>query len=153
MDDPIDAIIELLRDGHGISEAKLLPLARLAQDLGVDGDDVSDLLSRLHERFGTDFSALDEQWTEFFQTEGASLRSIALTFFLLVPTTAVTVAIAAAVQLSTGFAGTLGVIIFFSCWLAIGALFPGKAKRPVTILGLAEVVRVGAWPTDPTNVR
>ena len=153
MDDPIDAITGLLRDEHGIPEAKLLPLARLAQDLGVDGDDVSDLLSRLHDRFGTDFSALDEQWTEFFHTEGASVRSIALTFLLLIPTTVVTVVIAAAMKLSTGFAGTLGVILFFSCWLAIGWLFPGRAKRPVTILGLAEVVRAGAWPTDATSVR
>jgi len=153
MDDPIDAITGLLRDEHGIPEAKLLPEARLAQDLGVDGDDASDLLSRLHDQFGTDFSALDEQWTEFFHTEGASVGSISLTLLLLVLTTVVTVVIAGAMQLSTGFAGTLGIILFFSCWLVIGWLFPGSAKRPVTILGLGEVVRAGAWPMDPTSVR
>jgi hypothetical protein len=144
MEDPIDVITGLLRDEHGIPQAKLLLGARLAQDLGVDEDDASDLLSRLHDRFGTDLSALDGQWTEFFHTEGSSVRSIALTLLLLIPSTAVTVVIAAALQLSTGFAGTLGVILFFNCWLVIGWLFPGRAKRPVTILGLAEVVKAGA---------
>jgi hypothetical protein len=153
MDDPIHVITLLLRDQHGIAESKLRPTARLGHDLGVDGSDVSDLLSQLHERFGTDFSALDGQWTEFFGNEGVSLRSIVVTFLLLVSSTAVTVAIAAALRLSPSLAGALGVITFFTGWLAIGWLFPGKAKRPVTILGLAEVVQAGAWPTDPNSVR
>ena len=32
-------------------------------------------------------------------------------------------------------------------------LVPAKPKRPVTILGLAEIVRNGAWPADPAMVR
>lgn len=66
MDDPLTVITDLLHDEHGIPVAKLSPAARLGRDLGVDGDDASDLFQRLHERFGTDFSALNEQWPEFF---------------------------------------------------------------------------------------
>ena len=44
MDDPVEAISTLLREQHGIRQAMLQPSARLAHDLGVDGDDMSELL-------------------------------------------------------------------------------------------------------------
>lgn len=153
MDEPIDVIFQLLRDQHGISESKLRPTARLGEDLGVDGSDVSDLLNELHHRFGTDFSALDGQWTEFFGNEGVSLRSLAATFLLLIPSTVVTLAIAEALMLPTGIAGALGVIIFFGCWVLFGLLYPPKPTRPVTLAGLANVVKSGGWPADPSEVR
>jgi hypothetical protein len=153
MSDPIIAITELLRDEHGIPPAKLHPSARLGHDLGVDGDDASDLLQRLHDRFGTDFSALDGQWTEFFNHEGASPRSILIGFALMIPSTAATVWIASVFRLSTSMAGAVGVAMLFTLWAGLGWLLPRKAKRPVTITGLADVVRSGAWPTDPDQVR
>ena len=153
MDDPLAAITDLLREEHGIAQAKLHPSTKLGHDLGVDGDDVSDLLQHLHERFGTDFSALNEHWTEFFHNEGASPRSILIGLLLMVPSTALTVWVADVFSLSTGIAGTIGVATFFTFWVALGWLFPAKPKRPVTIAGLADVIRAGAWPTDPTEVR
>ncbi len=153
MSDPIGAITELLREEHGIPLAKLHPSARLAHDLGVDGDDASDLFQRLHERFGTDFSALNEQWTQFFNHEGASPRSILIALALMIPSTALTVWIAVGLDLSTNVGGVLGVVVFFASWIVLGRRLPGKPKRPVTIEGLADVIRVGAWPDDPTNVR
>lgn len=153
MGDPIVVITDLLRDEHGIPAAKLHPSARLGHDLGVDGDDASDLFQRLHCLFGTDFSALDGQWTEFFDNEGASPRSILIGFALLISSTAVTVWIASVFRLSTNMAGALGVVMFAALWVGLGWIFPRKAKRPVTIAGLADVVRTGAWPTDPEKVR
>jgi hypothetical protein len=152
MGDPIIAITDLLREEHGIPLAKLHPSARLGHDLGVDGDDASDLLQRLHERFGTDFSALDEQWTEFFNHEGSSPRSILIAFALLIPSTALTVWIAAVFALSTNMGGAVGVVVFFASWFVLSRVLPNKPKRPVTIGGLADVVRTGAWPTDPEKV-
>lgn len=153
MSDPIAAITELLREEHGIPLAKLHPSARLGQDLGVDGDDASDLLHRLHERFGTDFSALDEQWTQFFNHEGVSFRSTLIALALMIPSAALTVWIAVRLDLSTTVGGGLGAAVFFASWIVLGWLLPGKPTRPVTIAGLAEVIRVGAWPDDPANVR
>ncbi|MDF2810466.1 MAG: hypothetical protein K0S56_1497 [Microvirga sp.] len=153
MSDPIGAITELLREEHGIPPAKLHPSARLSHDLGVDGDDASDLLQRLHERFGTEFSALNEQWSQFFNHEGASPRSILIALALMIPCTALTVWIAVRLDLSASVCGVLNVVVFFASWIVLGRLFPAKPKRPVTIEGLADVIRAGAWPDDPADVR
>lgn len=114
---------------------------------------MSDLLQRLHERYGTDFTALNGQWTEFFSHEGASFRSILVGLALMIPSTALTVWGAAALGLSTELVGVAGVVVFFALWIALARLFPGKPKRPVTIEGLADIVRKGTWPKDPSNVR
>ncbi len=76
---------------------------------------------------------------------------IALT--LMIPSTALTVWIAFGLDLSTNVGGVLGVVVFFASWLVLGRLIPGTPKRPVTIEGLADVIRVGAWPDDPADVR
>lgn len=91
MNDPIDSITELLREEHGIPLAKIYPSARLVHDLGVDGDDMSDLLLSLNERFGSDFTALTEHLTTCFSKKGSSSRSIVTALALLVPSTACTV--------------------------------------------------------------
>lgn len=94
MDDPLKAITDL-REEHGIAPAKLRPSVRLGQDPGVDGDDASGLLKCLHERFGTDFSALHQHWTEFFHHEGAPFRSILVALVLMIPFTGPTMWIVA----------------------------------------------------------
>ncbi|UZK66365.1 acyl carrier protein [Sphingomonas sp. M1-B02] len=153
MDDPLAVITDLLHDEHGIPVAKLSPTARLGHDLGVDGDDASDLFQRLHERFGTNFSALNEQWPEFFHNEGGTLRGFLLGLALMVPSTALTVWIATVFDLTTHIGGLVGVVTFFALWLCVGWLLPAKPKRHLTIEGLAQVIRDGAWPNDSTKVR
>ncbi|MEA3388902.1 hypothetical protein [Sphingobium sp. CCH11-B1] len=153
MINPLEAITDLLVKDQGVRRAKLLPTARLWHDLGVDGDDASDLFQRLHEQYGTDFSKLNQQWDIFFNREGASPRDILLTMLLLISSTALTLCIAMPLKLSTGFAGAIGVVVFFAIRIALGYLLPGRPKRPVTIEGLVEVVQAGAWPDDPVNVR
>ncbi|MBB5716987.1 acyl carrier protein [Sphingomonas aerophila] len=153
MDDALAAITELLHDDHGIPVARLSPTARISHDLGIDGDDASDLFQRLHERFGTDFSALNEQWTEFFHNEGGSLRGFLLSLASMIPSTALAVWTAIYFDLSTHMGGLLGVLAFFGFRLCAGWLFPAKPKRHLTIEGLSQVVQKGAWPTDATKVR
>ncbi|MDP5278053.1 hypothetical protein Q9Q95_03890 [Sphingomonas sp. DG1-23] len=153
MTDPLQAITDLLREEHGIPSARLQPWARLGPDLGVDGDDASELLQRLHEAFGTDFSALEEQWTEFFHVEGTSPRAVLCGLLLLIPSIALTLWVAAAFDLPDAAAPAIGVVTFFASSAGLGRLFPGKPKRPVTIEGLADIVRAGAWPADPAKVR
>jgi len=56
-------------------------------------------------------------------------------------------------NLSTVVGGVIAVVVFFTLCFAAGKLVPGKQRRPLTIEGLAEVIRDGAWPTDPEKVR
>ena len=146
------SIISILHEEHGIPHSKLNPSARIWHDLGVDGDDVGDLLQRLHELFGTDFTALNEQWLDFFNYEGTSPRSWLLGFLLLIPSVAAAVWISVIFEFSQHVAGLLTVALFFMLWFAIGKLLPSRPKRPVTIAGLARIVDAGKWPVSPDSV-
>lgn len=152
MDDPQDTITQLLHEEHGIARAKLHPSARLCCDLGIDGDDAADLFNRLHDRFGTDFSALYVQWTEFFNNEGMSRRSALMAAGLFIPSTALTLWLGYWLKLSNTIGGIMAVAVFFALLAALSWLLPKQPKRPVTIAGLAEVVQNGTWPTDPSSV-
>jgi hypothetical protein len=154
MDEPLNAIVDLLREKHGISPAKLKPSARLWHDLGVDGDDASDLLERLHERFGTDFSQLD--WAAFFNSEGMPLQSSIVALASTILAGAVTICIGIALlpfKRSAWLFSLIYVAAFLILIFGANRLFPKKPKRPVTIAGLAEVVQDGAWPRDSAKVR
>lgn len=152
MGDPQDTITKLLHEEHGIPRAKLCPSAQLCRDLGVDGDDATDLFNCLHEHFGTDFSALYAQWPEFFNNEGMSRRSALIAAGLFIPSTALTIWLGTWFKLSNTIGGIMAVAVFFALLAALNWVLPKQSKRPLTIAGLAEVVQRGAWPTDPSSV-
>ena len=146
------SIISILHEEHGIPHSKLKPTAMIWHDLGVDGDDVGDLLQRLHELFGTDFTALNDQWLDFFNYEGTSPRSCLIGLLLLISSVAAAVWISVTFEFPQHVAGLLTVTLFFMLWFATGKLHPRKPKRPVTIAGLARIVESGKWPVSPDNV-
>ncbi len=153
MSEAMEAIISILHDQHGIPVSKLEPSARIWHDLGVDGDDVTELLNSIHERFGTDFSTLSDQWLEFFNYEGYSPPSCLAGMLLLIPSVALAVWLADKFDFTQHWAGLLTVVFFFASWFALGRIFfHGKPKRPLTIAGLAKIVEQGQWPAQPDNV-
>jgi hypothetical protein len=151
MDDPLDAIINLLRDEQGVSTPKLRPSARLYHDLGITADDACELLQRLHERFGTDFSELD--WREYFGPEGIPLSSTIIFLVSLILACALTVCLFIAFKLPKWMFWGANIALLFIILLGANRLFPGMPKRPITIAMLAEVIQNGAWPKDPAKVR
>jgi len=150
MDEPLDAIMNLLRVEQGISPAKLRPSARLLHDLGIDGDDARELFQRLHERFGTDFSGLD--WPEFFDSEGIPLWSIIIYLISLILACALTAWLTIAFKIPKWMFWEANIALLLIILFGASRLFPGNPKRPVTIAGLAEVIQNGAWPKDPAKV-
>lgn len=150
-DDPSAIVRELLIAGQGVPAVKVTPDARILHDLGVDGDDASELFQALHARFGTDFTELTYQWRVFFNTEGASPRAILFGILAIIV-----------------FGGAAGALTAALHWPAIAAwglamallagggwLFSrfGPELRPLTVAGLAEIVQAGRWPSDPSDVR
>jgi hypothetical protein len=153
MYEAMKVIISILHDEHGIPVSKLEPSARIWHDLGVDGDDVAELLNSIHERFGTDFSTLSDQWFEFFNYEGYSPRSCLAGIVLLIPSVALAVWLADKFDFTQHGAGLLTVGVFFASWFALGRIFfPGKPKRPLTIAGLSTIVEQGQWPAQQDDV-
>lgn len=148
-DDPATELRRILIENHGIRSAKVTPEARIVNDLGIDGDDVAELLDDLASRFGTDFSALNDQWREFFNTEGASLRAIILGMLSAIVFGGVTGVLLAYLG---WFGIVLSVILFVSGARVFGRRY-GRKLRPLTIAGLTEIVVAGRWPSDPSDVR
>ena len=150
--EPEKAVIEILHYEQGVPREKLKPEASIADDLGVDGDDASELFTRLHEIYGTDFQALSDQWTAFFNNEGMSGRGCFLGLILFVPAIAFSVWLAVTFDLGQHWAGVVTASVFALLWVALARLLPGESKRPVTIAGLAKIVSKGRWPDNPEEV-
>lgn len=150
-DDPSEVVRKLLIEGQGVPERKVTPDARILHDLGVDGDDASEMFEALHERFGTDFSELNRQWRMFFNTEGASLQAILIGILAVLVCGGAAGMLAAALDWPT-IAWALAIALSVcGGWLVSPWL--GRELEPLTVAGLAEIVQAGGWPSDPSDVR
>ncbi len=151
-DDLTAAVRKLLIEGQGVPETKVRPHARLLHDLGVDGDDAGEVFQALHAQFGTDFTELNRQWRTFFNTEGASPRAM----LCGIPAIIVCGGGAGALVGALHWPKTIAMVLALTLLVGGGWLFSrwfSRDLRPITVDGLAEIVRVGRWPADPANVR
>jgi hypothetical protein len=150
-EDPLTTLRTLLIEKQGVPAAKVAPEARIVHDLGVDGDDASDLLNELHVRFGTDLSALERHWSQFFGVEGAGPKS------MLIGVPAIIIGGAGAGMLSAALGRPLHVGVILGLLGFSGGLWllmrRRRRLRPVTVGGLVGIVRAGHWPFDPADVR
>ena len=152
IESPSEALSRLLTEKHGVPASDVKNEARIVHDLGVDGDDVAELLNDLQAAFGTDLSALAEQWPTFFNTEGASPLAILIGIPAIILCGSVAGVVIALLQWPKFLALVLALAFFvgggwaWSRWI-------GKGLQPVTVGGLVEIVQAGKWPDDPINVR
>ena len=151
-ENPSEMVRKLLIEGQGVPERKVTPDARIVHDLGVDGDDAAEIFEALQDRFDTDFTELNRQWQVFFNTEGASPRAILIGVPAMIVFGGAAGALAATLHWPSIAAWGLATALFvggawlFSRWF-------GRELQPLTVAGLAEIVQVGRWPSDPADVR
>ena len=151
-DDPTAAVHRLLVDGQGVPACKVTRDARILHDLGVDGDDAAELFDELRKLFGTDFGALEGQWREFFNTEGASPRAMLFGIPAIIVFGAVSGIMSAVLHWPKPVAVLLALVLLVaSSWLL--SRWFGRELRPLTVGGLAQIVEAGRWPDNPGNVR
>lgn len=151
-DDPTETVRKLLIAGQGVPEAKVTPQARILHDLGVDGDDAYEVFRALQARFGTDFTELNRQWRTLFNTEGVSLRSMLVGVIGIIIIGGGTGALVAALH----WPKIVGVMLALTLLVGFSRLLSrwfGRDLRPLTVEGLAEIVREGRWPANPADVR
>ena len=151
-DDPTATIRKLLIKSQGVPEAEVTPHARILHDLGVDGDDAAEIFRELHAQFGTDFAELYRQWRIFFNTEGASPRAIMFGIPALILCGGGAGVLVAALHWPKLIAVMPALALFVGGGWLVSRCF-GKDLQPLTVSGLAEIVRAGRWPTDPADVR
>lgn len=118
----------------------------------MDGYDADELFEELHNRFGTDFGALEGQWREFFHTEGASPHAILFGIPAIIIFDAVAGIISAIWQWPKLVAVLLALLLLVVGSRLLSRWF-GRELRPLTVGGSAQIVKAGRWPADPGNVR
>ena len=63
-------IIALIADAAGIKRKSLHLSSRLAQDIGMDGDDAVEFFEKFGEEFHVDLTPLHDHWHDHFRSEG-----------------------------------------------------------------------------------
>lgn len=149
--DPLIEIQNILIERHGLRASAVVPEARIVHDLGVDGDDAAELLQDVKNRFGTDLSSLDSQWATFFNSEGMSLKGLAISLPICLACGVVAGLLAVYTDMPKWIATLIALALFAGgSWLYSKRF--GKELSPVTVAGLATIVQVGVWPHDPADV-
>ena len=118
---------------------KLTSNTRLAQDLGMDGDDAAEFFEKFSQEFAVDLQDLRVHWNQHFAPEGAlSLGAMA--------------AIVLCITAGFWLRDAIGILPAWAWGIALVALAAlihhrlGKDKmNPVTIGDLVDSVRLGRW--------
>ena len=120
-------------------DRRLTADTRLAQDLGIDGEDAVEFFDEFQRDFGVDLVDLHMHWDQHFSPEGTlSLGALA----------AIVLCITAGFWLREAI-GILPAWVWGLILIAIAALihhrFAKDDRLPVTVGDLIESVRVGRW--------
>ncbi|MGA2598137.1 MAG: DUF1493 family protein [Bryobacteraceae bacterium] len=82
MPDLEERVIAFVVEEAGVERKHVQLASRLAQDLGIDGDDAVHLLKMFGEKFHVDLTDLYDHWNQHFRPEGfwtVGLMDIAVT--------------------------------------------------------------------------
>ena len=140
-------IIDLVAAERGLPREKVKLSDRLLQDLGMDGDDAVDFFISVHDRFGTDLTQLQQNWSEHFGPEGFSLWN----GLVIVPAAIIGGLVAGFAGLST-FWGLAVTVALLAAWLwAMRRWGPPDRMVPVTVQEVVAAVEAGAWPSRPQS--
>jgi len=135
-------VVEMLAKERGLSQTKIDASSRLLQDLGMDGDDAVDFFASLQERYGTDLTALHEEWSDHFGPEGFSGWT-GLVIILLAVVGGVVAAL-----LDFGAVGGIAITVaLLALWLwAMKTWGPSEKMQPITVRQVIAAVEAGSWP-------
>lgn len=128
----------------GINRRKLSPMTRLAQDLGIKGDDASAFFDAYGKEFKVNVDDLNMRWDSHFHPEpGLILNAL----FWIVGCLALAICFlhpfymwywASSNEWQIG-SGLVGVISLFTAW------FRDRMSIPITIADLIDAARAGKW--------
>lgn len=118
---------------------KLTSDTRLAQDLGMDGDDAVEFFEKFGQEFGVDLYELNAHWRQHFAPEGSGSLGAMVTIVLCI-TAGFWLRDAIGILPAWAWGITLIVIV-----AAIHYRFVSDKTVPVTIGDLVESARLGRW--------
>ena len=138
-----ERIVKFIVQETSIKAKKVHLDSRLAQDIGMDGDDAVEFFEKFHKQFQVELDVLGSHWDEHFLPEGGgpSLGCMVV----------IGVGVVAGGLLHEAFkwipawAGMIVLVALF-CWI-YGKFFgePQEEKIPITVQDLVEAASSGTW--------
>jgi acyl carrier protein len=143
-DDVEHDVRQMLAHERGLPVERITPSSRLREDLGMDGDDAIEFFLELNQRFGTNLSTLEENWSRYFSSEGLSLWNAAI----IVPFAAAGGVIGAALHWPKWAAVLLALTFVIAAYWGLSKLPRRKSAQSdwaITVAELIAAVKAGAW--------
>jgi len=138
-----ERIVDLIAKETGIKPKKVHLDSRLAQDIGMDGDDAVDFFEKYGEKFHVDLNVLGNHWDRHFLPEGGlpPLGSMVVIGVGVV----VGGLLHEAVKWFPMWAAMI-VVVALLCWI-YGRFFnePQGDKTPITVRDLVDAASSGRW--------
>lgn len=143
-DDLENEVRQMLARERGLSVKRITPSSRLREDLGMDGDDAVEFFVEVNQRFGTDLSSLQENWSRYFSPEGLSLWNGAI----IVPFAAAGGITGAGLNWPKWAAALLALGFVVAAYWGLSKLPRRKSAQSelaITVAELIAAVKAGAW--------
>jgi hypothetical protein len=144
-----DQVIALLVEETGIERKRVQLASRLADDIGIEGDDAVEFFEKFGEKFHVDLTVLYDHWHRHFLPEGLGIPPL---WCLIVIGAGVTLGglVHEAVNRIPAWASTIALTALF--WWVFGWVYskffsdePYGNKVPITMQDLVDAATSGQW--------
>jgi hypothetical protein len=134
-----ERVIALVVEETRTKPTRVQLASRLAEDIGMDGDDAVEFFEKFGEAFHVDLTPLGDRWDQHFSGEGGPSPG-----WLVVIGASIAVAaiLHELVKWVPMWASTIA-LVALSCW--IYSRFFHQAKLPVTVQDLVDAAVSGKW--------
>ncbi|HWC99823.1 MAG TPA: DUF1493 family protein [Candidatus Sulfopaludibacter sp.] len=143
-----ERIVNFIVDETSINAKKVHLDSRLAQDIGMEGDDAVEFFENFHEHFHVDLSALGDHWHQHFLPEGIGVPPLGCMVMIGVGVVAGGLLHDLFKWIPYWAAMIVLVAIFCSIYTWIYGKFfgePQDQKIPITVRDLVEAASSGTW--------
>lgn len=132
-------LLKMIVDQTGVPPPSICHQSRLAEDLGMDGDDAAEFFERFEQQFSADLSELHERWNCYFAPEGMSLKQGLLIALMTAPG----IALGISLELGRILSVALGIVsAFMLIWLR-SDLKPSHDACGITVADLEAAIATG----------
>ena len=143
-----EQIVKFIVQQTSINIKKVHLDSRLAQDIGMEGDDAVEFFEKFHEQFHVDLNALETHWDQHFLPEGTSVHPLGCMVMIAVGVVAGGLLHDAFKWIPGWVAMMVLVAIFCLIYSWLYEKFFGKPqdeKIPITVQDLVEAASSGTW--------
>ncbi|WP_109809406.1 acyl carrier protein [Sphingosinithalassobacter portus] len=138
-------IRELIAEQSGMPLIRIHRDSRIAEDLGISGDDAVTLFSRISGRYRVDLTALWKRWDRHFLINALSIRTIVAMAVVLLIATLIAKWVGGVMYLPASGIFLLALLLAALIWLPLRRTLPLRKPVPIRVRDIVQAVERGNW--------